>query len=50
MAASNLDKSSLVISLSMFVVFYSILLVFDVMLLKKYIKVGPDMFSKTKGV
>jgi cytochrome d ubiquinol oxidase subunit I len=48
MAASNLDKSSLVISLSLFVVFYSILLVFDVMLLKKYVKVGPDIFSKTK--
>lgn len=50
MAASNLDKSSLVISLSMFVLFYSILLVFDVILLKKYIKGGPDIFSQAKEV
>jgi cytochrome d ubiquinol oxidase subunit I len=48
MAASNLDKSSLVISLLMFVLFYSILLVFDVILLKKYIKVGPDIFFQAK--
>lgn len=50
MAASNLDKSSLLLSLSMFVLFYSVLLVFDVMLLKKYIKGGPDIFSKIKEV
>ncbi len=48
MAASNLDKSSLVISLSMFVLFYTVLLVFDVILLKKYIKVGPDIYLQTK--
>ncbi len=46
MAASNHDKSSLIISLSIFVLFYSVLLAFDVLLLKKYIKTGPDIFSK----
>lgn len=45
LAASNHDKSSLIFSLSLFVLFYSVLLVFDVMLLKKYIKTGPDIFS-----
>lgn len=49
MAASNHDKSSLVISFSVFVLFYSVLLIFDVVLLKKYIKAGPDIFSMKEG-
>lgn len=49
MAASNLDKSSLFISLSMFIIFYSILLIFDVFLIKKYIRVGPDIFLKQEA-
>lgn len=49
LAASNHDKSSLVISFSVFVLFYSVLLIFDVVLLKKYIKAGPDIFSMKEG-
>lgn len=48
MAASNLDRFSLFISMTMFVLFYSVLLVFDVILLKKYIKNGPDIFLETQ--
>ncbi len=47
MGASNLDKASLLVSLTMFVGFYTILLIFDIILLRKYIKGGPDIFSKT---
>ena len=50
MGASNLDKSSLLISMTMFVLFYTVLLIFDVILLKKYIKNGPDIFPKTNEV
>lgn len=48
MGASNLDKSSLLISMTMFVLFYTLLLIFDIKLLKKYIKTGPDIFLETK--
>lgn len=44
LAVSNHDKPSLIFSLLLFVVFYSVLLMFDVLLLKKYIKTGPDIF------
>ncbi|MCE2716295.1 MAG: cytochrome ubiquinol oxidase subunit I [Pseudomonadota bacterium] len=45
LASSNHDKSSLLFSLSLFVLFYTVLFIFDVMLLKKYIKTGPDIFE-----
>lgn len=45
MAASNHDSASIVMSLSMFVIFYTVLLVFDIILLKKYIKIGPELFA-----
>jgi cytochrome d ubiquinol oxidase subunit I len=45
MAASNHDTASLIISLSMFTIFYTALLGFDIILLRKYIKTGPELFS-----
>ena len=42
LAVSSIPAASVALSLSGFVVFYSVLAVLDVFLLKKYIKLGPD--------
>ena len=46
LSASNVQAEHVWISLSVFVLFYSILLVVDVFLMRKYIKIGPVLSKK----
>ncbi|CAO5675353.1 MAG: Cytochrome bd ubiquinol oxidase subunit 1 [Holosporales bacterium] len=46
LSASNVSSGNVLASLIAFVLFYSVLLVVDVMLMKKYIKLGPTLSNK----
>lgn len=46
LSASNVQASHIWISLSVFVLFYSILLIVDLFLMRKYIKIGPVLSKK----
>ncbi|CAO4837045.1 MAG: Cytochrome bd ubiquinol oxidase subunit 1 [Holosporales bacterium] len=46
LSASNVSSGNVLASLIAFVLFYSVLLVVDIMLMKKYIKLGPTLSHK----
>ncbi|CAO5679002.1 MAG: Cytochrome bd ubiquinol oxidase subunit 1 [Holosporales bacterium] len=43
LSASDVPSTSVLISLTMFVVFYTVLLIVDLFLMRKYIKLGPTL-------
>lgn len=49
LGTSSLSTTAVVLSLTGFVVFYSILAVVEIMLMKKYIQLGPDGLQHKKS-